>query len=295
MIRVLLDIRGAIDRAVAISIALLVTAASFVAVRDLLAAETSRWWPALCGATLLLIIARILLWLASRGCHAPWMPIGVVALASAAVLWVLRSVSTGVAPGDVVTLFTGERDRWMLALIGAGAALLVGGLALLPPECRLRGFAGWRVTLARSVPILVWSGYLGYLDVQWRLFFSRHHSDAALAVPLIGVALALIATTIILPGTLAAWRIRRWAYRRTSTVPDGAAPAIGCPGCGGMEPRSCGRCVCAACGASMTIRFEEPRCVCGQRLFGPAPWRCPECGRVSTIDAPDRVTTAAPA
>jgi hypothetical protein len=71
--------------------------------------------------------------------------------------------------------------------------------------------------------------------------------------------------------------------RREKGTPEsvGARPelTLACPQCAFEQTLPTGNVRCGACGFTMVIEVEEPRCECGYLLFRLAGDTCPECGR----------------
>ncbi len=94
---------------------------------------------------------------------------------------------------------------------------------------------------------------------------------------MVGGAGIMLVSSVLVPMAI------RGAERRERRVGESVAVAaqliMECPDCCHEQSFSLGAARCKACGFTMTIDLEEPRCVCGFLLYRLEGDRCPECGR----------------
>lgn len=88
------------------------------------------------------------------------------------------------------------------------------------------------------------------------------------------------------------WKVQRLRQAASAeSIPSQVRVQVTCPRCGTAQALPVGPSHCAHCSLRITVKVEEPRCVCGYLLYRLKGEKCPECGR--PIPAKMRWTTAA--
>ena len=206
------------------------------------------------------------------------------------------------------------RLRWLMwiGIVAAGAAFLIW-LILVWFEYPLSHRAERRVaqTAGSFTVICVWCAYYGLMTglplrhpwakvVKWTAIVST--SIVGLFIFMVCVAQEWMEDCIVdvlgedltfrllgavgivaACGTVLApilWKVQ--ALRQAASaesIPSQVRVQVACPRCGTAQALAVGPSHCAHCNLRITVKVEEPRCVCGYLLYRLEGDVCPECGR----------------
>jgi len=76
------------------------------------------------------------------------------------------------------------------------------------------------------------------------------------------------------------WKVQRLRQAASAeSIPSQVRVQVICPRCGTAQAFPIGPSHCAHCALHITVKVEEPRCVCGYLLYRLEGEKCPECGR----------------